>query len=274
MQVSKEFYQVAGPLLYSDVIIKGEHSMSKVLVGHDNVDHEATRYRREVVNTKSEWLNMVRQITLFHHTCKRSSFHNTTLPNLQTLIIYPPAASDKDQWVCGNRSRCPILAQTRPRKVVIHNSGNFWDPPHRLSWPLCVRPFEITSATLTLVLDGTMPAWTDHYHWYAPPCWSGLRKDILEEIRVIVPCKTLAWLDRVADREGKNRAFADLKDSLRQLLARLMVGFRVPFRIYIFHTLCEGFMNESELAINLVLDGYRSDMRPTYSIGSLSDYIA
>jgi hypothetical protein len=125
MRVSKTFYDVAGPYLYSNVIIKDQQPMWSVLVGVKTADKNATRSRPAVANLKKQLLSFVQQLTVASHTCHtygvftQSNMYNSMFPaelfgNLKTLLLIPYAECCDNEPLCGSATRCPILALARP----------------------------------------------------------------------------------------------------------------------------------------------------------------
>lgn len=287
MRVSKTFYQVAGPLLYSNVIVKGSQPISNALIGESMAVHKLRATRRhpasDGVNLKKRLLSLVQQLTVASHTCTRTLIPAETFPNLKTLLVIPDADCWMSRLLCGNGSfSCPILAGARPEKVVIHNSR----ASHH-AWPMCREWIYTTSPTLTLVLDeakcGTngLP----HQAHYRGVVWTKVR-----ELRIIVS-KSPPWIGRIVPKVPCPSTVIDIPQLATRLLAPLLEGRAVPITIYLFRDFEE--RGESLLDLTDILDKdledrhqdtsdrwwrqgltFKGNARPDYTIKRLGDYIS
>jgi len=278
------FYQVAAPLLYNNVILKGAHSLSKLLTGNELVDRNANKYSTGVVNLKSELLSGTQQLTIMNHSCKRSFFTSDTCPDLKTLLIIPHLDSLHESWCAGNII-CPILQEAQPEKVVVYNSRFTWRP-YAYDWPMCFHRILVTSPTLTLVIDETEFS-DSHIRGLRIKC-----NDLRETRLIVCVCKTPFWLDKLAHRETTSSEVVDIK----YLTLKIIMPFLHSWHewksalktIYLFRAkpneldYIKGLVNDAidreyarHAARHAILYGSAlvTSPKPTYILKTLNDYI-
>lgn len=293
MRVSKTFYEVAGPLLYSNVIIKDQQPMSSVLVGVKTADKHATRSRPAVSNLKIQLLSLVLQLTVATHTCKNtdlppySSVYKNLFPvehfsNLKTLLVIPYAECCENVYLCGRNDHCPILARARPQKVVLHNSRLDRNWPEY--WRKCSHKIDTRCPTLTMVLDETACEMVD----YEKMSDAGSVNN-LQELRVIA-CKTPAWLDKIAQRVTCSPNIADIRSLASGIVGPVVSEFMaydwyrsINITIYLFRRLdleddaLKSFSQALDEGISrgIQMRGSVVDRQddPTITIKTLADYI-
>jgi hypothetical protein len=294
MSVSKTFYKVAGPLLYSNVIIKTGQPMSGVLVGR-KLQAEDTD-SRPIVNLKKQLLSYVQQITVATHVCKYT-FATHVIPNLKTLLVIPYAACWHNDRICETR-QCPILQGARPLKLVLHNSRlNTMSagPGMPTSWPMAahedvsIRPaMRVTAPTLTVVL-GETDSGIEELPYKAD--YRGVDWTKVKHIRVII-ANTPAWLDKKCQRETCSESIVDMHTLASTILLPIMSWVPASMSIYLFRDIQQGQVGLEDLAdrldalfirreplVNMFRSKGRFNMppdtkcRPEYTIKTLSDYI-
>lgn len=131
MPVSKQFYEVAGPLLYKKVVIKNR--LAEVMLGHQVMKGHgclqfASSKSRAPVRLKEQLLSFVEHLTIVTHTCGAVEPH---FPNVKTLLIMPYADDYTNMDLCQYSRHCRILGVCGQsiQKVVMHNSRanrTFW----------------------------------------------------------------------------------------------------------------------------------------------------
>jgi len=244
MRVSKTFYEVAGPLLYSNVIVKYRQPMSRVLVGFKTPDKNATRCRPAVSNLKVQLLSYVQQLTVATHSCDaynlpidssayRNLFPTELFLNLKTLLVIPFAECCETEYLCDYSNRCPILARARPRKVVLHNSRMHRNWPE--DWRKCCHPIATYCPTLTMVLDETACDMVNFDKRFGAGYVAGLK-----ELRIIA-CKTPKWVDKIAQRVTCSDGIANIESLANGIIAPVVAEFvadkSIAITIYLFRRL-------------------------------------
>jgi hypothetical protein len=270
MQVSKQFYEVAGPLLYKKVVIKNR--LAEIMVGHSHTDRAPTKSRAASVNLKRHLLSLVEHLTIVTHTCGAAEPH---FPNVKTLLVMPYADDVANEALCQYAKRCTILGGWRMRlqKIVIHNS--------RVNSPT----YTVRCPSLTLSLDegeGVRLARQVDYR--------GVYWDRVRQVRIIVS-KLPARLEFTAQRESESEGIVDIQALVTSILVPAMGPVPVPVTVYLFRDLQQADDNELEILRQLLRKGLaRVDQearhrakkkgepaslpRKAYTIKFLSDYIA
>ena len=229
-----------------------------------------------MVNLKSTALSAVQQITVFKHSCKRSSFTSDTFPNLKTLLIVPHLDSVEERW-CAARDLCPILRKARPEKVVIYDGRYQWTKS-TAQWPMYFHYYLVTSPTLTWIVDET--------DFGCKPDWDGfkIRCENLKEARLIIRKKPPRF-DRIARRDTVS------SDSVMKLFYKMIAPFlllrhctSVTKTIYLFRVKAKE-LDHIKQAIGQWLDGVYpyvaqrhsvsslESLKSAYTIKTLDDYI-
>jgi len=232
-----------------------------------------------VVNLKSTALSAVQQITVFKHSCKRSSFASDTFPNLKTLLIVPHLDSEEGRW-CADKVLCPILHKARPEKVVIHNSRYRWTRS-TAEWPMYYHELLVTSPKLTWITDETDFGSNPGLNGFDVKC------ENLKEARLII-CKTPSAFDSIAQRSTVSSKVVDLEYlTLRIILPFLLVrhhGRPIVKTIYLFRVKAEE-LDHVKQAVSHDLDQiypYLAQMqgglplkpsKSAYTLKILDDYI-
>lgn len=279
MRVSSEFYKVASPLLYRNVIVKGVNGMSKVLAQHQLADSD------EDDAPKTTLLSKVRQITLLTHTCRMNSFSRPSIPNVEALLIIPRATCRRAEWICSRRS-CPIFYCCHVNKLVFHNSRRNYVRGNQETafWPLSVYELDMSCSILTLVIDDAEPTGAIHWRYQlmryeALTAASGFpgRPDA-DQVRIIVLSQTPAWVDKIAQREPCRCDVADVYILATHILAQIIREIE-GVNIYLFRPIDPNgdFLARLDQAIRDELDmlGVQNRADPgTYSLKTLADYIA
>jgi len=285
MRVSETFWELAGPLLYSNVIVNRRHPMSKVLEGLSVVvdENQDNGFLPHPDDPKGQLLSYVQQLTVIPHTCDWAPIYPGWFPNLKTLLILPYADHHSNSRLCETSgNRCPLLAGVLPEKVVIHNSRT--DNQHgddNSEWPMSLHRLAINAATLTLVINDvecSMDALPDEIT-YRKVNWERVK-----DLRIIVN-RTPDWLDKIAQRKAYGNAhIADTRRLAEGMLAPLIAASTAPLTIYLFQIMDKEQMiqlkgrltkalNES-FPLPATVDPPSSQSRPSYTLKTLSDYIA
>ena len=158
MRVSPAFHELAGPLLYSNIVIKRTQLMLKVILGLSQTYDGSHSTEQNSENRKAKLLSHVQQITVADHYCV-ARISAGWFPNLKTLLILPYADTHSTDWICGDHGNCLVLNSVRPQKVVIHNSrtdhinSNIDRTRDVPAWPMGRHPSRVTCPTLTLVIN-------------------------------------------------------------------------------------------------------------------------
>ena len=270
MRVSKQFYEVAGPLLYKKVVIKNR--LAEIMVGHTHIDRAPTKSRAASVNLKSHLLSLVEHLTIVTHTCGAAEPH---FPNVKTLLVMPYADDVANEDLCQYAKRCTLLGGWRMRlqKIVIHNS--------RINSPL----YTVRCPVMTLSLDegeGVRLARQVDYR--------GVSWDRVNKARIIVS-KLPARLEFTAQRESESEGIVNIQALATSILLPAMASTPVPVMVYLFRDFQQADDNDLEVMQQLLRKGlarvdkearYRAKKngepapqpRKAYTIRFLSDYIA
>lgn len=234
-----------------------------------------------MVNLKSTALSAAQQITVFKHSCKRSSFTSDTFPNLKTLLIVPHLDSVEEKW-CADKVYCPILQESRPEMVVIYNSRYPWTGPAD-EWPMYYHECVVASPKLTWIVDET------HLGSKAGIIGLGIECNKVDEVRIII-CKTPSWLDKRAGRETVSDQVVNLKYMVnKMILPFLKYSHRnaASATIYLFRAE-DNQRNSISLTVDWALEDegrldpeiarmfgthYVAPPKPIYTIKTLNDYI-
>jgi len=283
MRVSSEFYKIASKLLYTNAIVKGTNGMAKVLAEHRASADDDT------LPSKSTLLSTVQQLTILDHTCRRSACDADSLPDIRTLLIIPPADCKRAKWFC-NRISCPIISSnSRPEKVVFHNSRRNYNwrsvgYEETAFWPLGVHMLDLKCSTLTLVIDDAKPA-GPICHRYQLERYEGIEggnggypnQSGADIVRVVVLSKTPARIDKFAQRAPCTCPVADAYVLATHVLAQIVRNIE-GVNIYIFRDFDpdSGFLDELDEDLQLELGDMYSgfDFEATYSLETLADYIS
>jgi len=283
MRVSKSFYQVAGPLLYRNIVVNTEHSISPVLIGNSIVSRDGAREQGAAINLKSSLLSLIQHVTVVMHRCSRDAFTGPLL-RIPTLLVIPRSSCSGSQPLCIGRTSCPTIAKMRPQKVVLHHT-RLGDPEgtHEDDSVEEQFPFTARCPTLTLVLDET-GCKRDALEEEAS--YQHVNLDLLEELRIVVH-KTPNWLDEIAQRStcssDEDFTIAGLASRmLGPVIAPIIALDLIKITIYLFRQLDSASTNALTAAIeadltrrpkaaglDLIQEG-----RPRYTIKTLSDYIS
>jgi hypothetical protein len=278
MRVSEAFWEMAGPLLYSNLIIKRAQPMIKIIQGLlVYVDEDGNQDQVDLDDPKARLLSHVQQITVADHFCASGTpVHPGWFPNLKTLLVLPYAHPESSDWICGTDGSCPILKELRPRKIVIHNSRSA-----NHTWPMNKHHIHVTCPSLTLVINeidcvlGKLP----YLNWIS---YRGVDWRYVKEIRVIVN-RTPPWLDRIAERVTcPNFPHVTSQRLVEEMLSPLIAGSQVLLTIYLFQEMDEAYMTRVQETLPIALTNMPQKQfnplpqRPpvTYTIKTLSDYIA
>ena len=283
MRVSKTFYQVAGPLLYRNIIVNTNRSISPVLVGNSIVNRDGTREQGAAINLKNSLLSLIKLVTIVEHGCSREAFTGPLL-RIPTLLVVPRASCADIHYLCSSRLSCPTIAKIRPQKMVLHHTRlRDFDRVYGLDSLAKQVPFTTRCPTLTLVLDetGCGGARLDHEASYRQ-----VNLDFLREIRVIVH-KTPKWLDKIAQRSTcsseEDFNIAELASRmLGPVMAPIIALESIKITIYLFRQLDSASTKALTAAIEVDLDERQKaagldlvqEGRPRYTIKTLSDYIS
>ena len=270
MRVAKQFYEVAGPLLYKKVVIRNR--LAEIMVGHNHIDRAPTQSRAASVNLKGHLLSLVEHLTIVTHTCGAAEPH---FPNVKTLLVMPYADDVENEALCQYANRCTILGGgwMRLQKIVIHNS--------RVKSP----SYTVRCPFLTLSLDeeqGVRPL--ARRIDYRGVDWERVR-----QVRIIVS-KLPAWLEFAAQRESESGGIVDIQALATSILVPAMAPVPVPMTVYLFRELQKADDNDLKMLKQLLRKGlarfdkearYRAKKkgepvpqpRKAYTIKFLSDYI-
>jgi len=234
MRVSKQIYEVAGPLLYRKIVIKNR--LAEIMVGHTHVDRAPTKSRAASVNLKSHLLSLVEHLTIVTHTCGAAE---SDFPNVKTLLVMPYADDVANEDLCQYAKRCTLLGGWRMRlqKTVIHNS--------RINSPL----YTVRSPLLTLSLDegeGVRLAPQVDYR--------GVSWDRVNKVRIIVS-KLPARLEFTAQRESKSEGIVDIQALATSILLPAMASIPVPVTVYLFRDFQQADDNDLEIMKQLLRKG-------------------
>jgi hypothetical protein len=283
MRVSKTFYQVAGPLLYRNIVVKTQHSISPVLIGNSIVSRDGTQEGVAATNLKNNLLSLIKHITIVEHRCSRDAFAGPLL-RIPTLLVVPRSSCAESYHLCLGRVSCPSLAKIRPQKVVLHHTRlSEGDEISHDNDTAKQFPFRVRCPTLTLVLDesGCDTADLDQEASYQQ-----VNLDLLKELRIIVH-KTPIWLNKIAQRSTCSlyEEFIVARVASRMLgpvMAPIVALGSTKITIYLFRQLDSASIDaviaaiEADLSkrqkaagLDLVQQG-----RPRYTIKTLSDYIS
>jgi len=285
MRVSPAFHELAGPLLYSNIVIKRTQLMLKVILGlsqtYDGSDHHSTEQNSE--NRKAKLLSHVQQITVADHYCV-ARISAGWFPNLKTLLILPYADTHSTDWICGDHGNCLVLNSVRPQKVVIHNSrtDQINSKIDRIrgvpAWPMGRHPLRVTCPTLTLVINdiecgmGLLPSRIRY---------KGVDWAYVKEIRVIVN-RTPPWLDKIAERASyPDPPPLGSRRLAMRIIFPLVLAFIVPLKFYLFQDMDEVYLTSVQDTLAATLNNTtstqgrdpQSEMKVPYTFNTLSDYI-
>jgi hypothetical protein len=285
MRVSKTFYQVAGPLLYSNIVVNAKHSITPVLVGNSVVHRDATPEQAAAANLKNGLLSLIKLVTIFEHGCSREAFTGPLL-RIPTLLVVPRASCDDSHHLCLGRLSCPIIAKIRPQKVVLHNTRvrDYAEAPNMDEIISKHFPFTARCPTLTLVLD---EMGCDDVTLEREASYPQVNLDFLKEMRVIVH-KTPKWLDRIAQRStcSLEEATSTIAELASQMLGPVITPIvalgSLAITIYLFRQLDPASTSALTAAIEADLSKRQQaagpdlvqEGRPRYTIKTLSDYIS
>jgi len=275
MRVSEAFWEMAGPLLYSNIVIKRAQPMHKVVHG---LPPMVPMEDPQPINRKTRLLSHVQQITVADHLCLSPWISSDRFPNLKTLLVLPYAHLYTSDWICGCSRSCPILSGFKPQKIVMHNSRTA--NPGIGTWPMGLHPLRVTCPTLTLVMNdiecamGRLP----HMNWIS---YHGVRWKHVKHIRFIVN-RTPPWLDKIAERlPYPNRPRLTSQRLVEGMLSPLIAGSRVPLTFYVFQEMDKAYMTRVQETLPTALNKIPQrplnplpQYRPVpYTIKTLSDYI-
>jgi len=281
MRVSKIFYQVAGPLLYRNIVIDFNHPTAAIAAGDSIVDRDATRNRAATVNLKRRLLSLVKNMTISMHDCTKSPSYGPLL-RIDTLLIVPRVNCRGDYRLCMYGVSCPTLARIRPQKVVLHHIRLYDIDTDREDGFWGYHPVKVKCPTLTLVLDevGCGGAWLE-----GDMSYRDIDLKTLENLRVVVH-ETPKWLDDIAGRIICSDGWPIDIDSLaKRMLGPIIAPVVSPISItiYLFSQLDSKDLASLRTAIDTNLserraaagidDGSAQADRPTYALKTLSDYI-
>jgi hypothetical protein len=280
MRVSKQFYEVAGPLLYKKVVVKNR--LSELMLGHDRLDRAPTKRSPAIFNLKTQLLQLVQHLTVVTHTC---GMVEPYFPNVKTLLIMPYADDWANESLCQYSRSCRVLYNPLLEKVVIHNSRVNRRDGGPTAWPMSTPSFWISSPVLTIFLDETdvgvrmLPLSVE----YSGVHWSHVKK-----LRLIVS-KTPSSLNFIAQRESNSTTAASFDDPISRILVPVMTAVPVPATIYLFRDLStrkdalEDITRNMEERITWIdqaqaqraqISGQTAPRaRPAYAIKTLPDYI-
>jgi len=285
MRASKTFYAIAGPLLYSNVIVKHMQPLSCALKGLRVKTNEDGIHVPKLGNRKAELLTHVQQLTIATHLCLWDAIGSGWFPNLKTVLIIPYADGHKNQTLCGKTNQCPILDAVRPNKIVIHNSRTGNRLPRgepQTEWPMPHHRLTVECPVLTLVFDEFI------YRLAKLPRkvnYRGVDWNRVKEIRIVVTGRLGQRLSKTGQRKyTPPSAYLDKKLRRVSMLATLITGSKVPLTIYVFDYFepSEPVMIPMQQRLETLLArSYKAEQSsgstPTqsrYTIKTLSDYIA
>jgi len=270
MRVSKQFYEVAGPLLYKQVVIRNR--LAEFMVGHTHIDRAPTKSRAASVNLKSHPLSLVEHLTIVTHTCGAAEPH---FPNVKTLLVMPYADDVANEALCQYAKRCTILGGWRMRlqKIVIHDS-RVNSPSYTVRCPSLTLPLDEGQSLRPLVrrID-----------------YRGVDWDRVRQVRIIVS-KLPARLEFTAQRESESEGIVDIQALATSILVPAMAPVPVPVTVYLFRDLQKADDNDLEMLKQLLRKGLArvdkearsratkygepvTQPRKAYTIKFLSDYI-
>jgi hypothetical protein len=285
MLVSKTFYQVAGPLLYHNIVVNTENPLSSVLVGNAVVNRVATSKQAAAINFKNSLLSLIQHVTVTTHRCWRESFTGPLL-RVPTLLIVPRADCGVRHNLCLDRVSCPTIAKIRPQKVVLHHS-RLGDPdesdPDEDNDIAKLFPFTIRCPTLTLVLDETG---CEEGRLRQEASYQQVNLNLLKELRIIIH-KTPKWLDDIARRStcsiNEDFTIAGLASRmLGPVIHPIVTSGMIEITLYLFRQLDSTSIDALTAAIEADLSERQTSAgldlvqqgRPRYTIKTLSDYIS
>jgi hypothetical protein len=270
MRVSKQFYEVAGPLLYKKVVIRNR--LAEIMLGHSLIDRAPTKFRAASVNLKAHLLSLVEHLTIVTHTCGAADPH---FPNVKTLLVMPYADDVANEALCQYAKRCTILGGWRMKleKIVIHNT--------RVNSP----SYTVGCHFLTLCLDEGEGVRLTRQVDYQGVYWDRVR-----QVRIIVS-KLPARLEFIAQRESESEGIVDIQAVATSILVPAMASIPVPVTVYLFRDLQQEDDNDLGILKRWLRKGLaRVDKKARYSakkkgepapqprkaftIKFLSDYIA
>jgi len=281
MRVSKVFYQVAGPLLYKNIVIDTKHPTKAIVAGDSIVDLDATRNRAATVNLKRRLLSLIKNMTISMHSCLRSPYHGPLL-RIHTLLVIPQGNCQEYGQLCSYGSSCPNLAKIRPQKVVLHHIRLFDIETIQEDEMRELQIVKVRCPTLTLVLNevGCEETWL-----YADMSYRDIDLKTLENLRIILH-KTPRWLEDIAGRKlCSDRWPIDIHSLAKRMLGPTIapVGPPISITIYLFsqldpkalaclRTSIDTDLSERRAAAGIGDSSAQAD-RPTYALKTLSDYI-
>lgn len=286
MRVSPAFHELAGPPLYSNIVIKRTQLMLKVILGlsqtYDGSDHHSTEQNSE--NRKAKLLSHVQQITVADHYCV-ARISAGWFPDLKTLLILPYADTHSTDWICGDHGNCLVLNSVRPQKVVIHNSrtDQINSKIDRIrgvpAWPMGRHPLRVACPTLTLVINDIECALG-----LLPSCirYKGVDWAYVKEIRVIIN-RTPPWLDKIAERASyPDPPPLGSRRLAMSIILPLVLASIVPLKFYLFQDMDEVYLTSVQDTLAATLKNRTSTQgthpppqtKVPYTIKTLADYIA
>jgi hypothetical protein len=271
MRVSKQFHEVAGPLLYKKVVIKNR--LAETMVGHRDAYRAPTKSRAASVNLKWHLLSLVEHLTIVTHTCGAAEPY---FPNVKTLLVIPYADDIANEDLCQYSKRCSLLGGggMRLQKMVIHNSRAY------------SLLYMVACPILTLSLnegDGVR-------HLSRQVDLRGVLWRYVSQVRIIVS-KLPAWLEFTAQMESGSERIVDIQALATSVLEPVMASIPVPVTVYLFrdlqgqdenkikelkHMLDKGLARADQQALQTAIHEGQPAPQPrkAYTIKTLSDYIA
>jgi hypothetical protein len=268
MRVSKQFYEVAGPLLYKKVVIKNR--LAEIMLGHSQIDRAPTKSRAASVNLKTQLLSLVEHLTIVTHTCGAVEPH---FPNAMTLLIIPYADDLANEDLCQYSKRCEILEGWMQR-IVIHNSraGSL--------------PYKVKCPVFTLSLDEGKSV----RHLARQVDYRRVHWNYVQQFRIIVS-KFPAWLEFAAQKESASEGIVDIQALVNSILVPAMAPVPVTVTVYLFRDLRQqdetqvnevkqmldkGLAHAEQQALQRAIQKGKPAPQPrkAYVIKTLSDYIA
>jgi hypothetical protein len=271
MRVSKQFYEVAGPLLYKKVVIKNR--LAETMVGHRAVYRAPTKSRAASYNLKRHLLSLVEHLTIVTHTCGAAEPY---FPNVKTLLIIPYADDVTNEDLCQYSKRCSLLGGggMRLQKIVIHNSRAY-APPYMVACPILT--LSLNEGAGLRHLSRQVDVWGVHWR-------------LVDQVRIIVS-KLPAWLEFTAQMESGSERIVDIQTLVTSVLVPAMASVPVPVTVYLFrdfegqgknkinevkHMLDKGLARADQQALQTAMNKGQPAPQPrkAYTIKMLSDYIA
>jgi hypothetical protein len=168
---------------------------------------------------------------------------------------------------------CPILAKSRPEKLVIHARRR--DGQGDIVWPVHIGPLVLNCSIFTLVFDET-----DILAGKRDVFYTGLNCKIPEEIRLILTRKQ----DHYDDMDWGSVPATFMRDLLSLVdmtILPLLDRINVPLTVYFFRPVGPGqehlaslrLILEDVLSARHLMFGGRDASKPVCTIRTLSDYI-